>query len=143
VILATYPVLSGVAEAARVFDIVFVVVVLNAFVPGATIGKVTKWAGLNVIPTVTPRAKLEIASMGAFEGDLLSLHVHPSVLACDGRIRDLQLPDGTSIALVVRGSALVAARGSTVLRSGDQVYVLCRHEDRSIVTLLFGRAEDV
>lgn len=143
VILASYPVLSGVAEAARVFDIVFFVVVVNSIVPGATIRVVTKWFGLNVAPAVVPHATLEITSMGPIEGDLLSFHVHPSVLACDGAIRDLELPEGASIALIVRGPQLLAARGSTVLRSGDQVYVFCQHEDRAMVALLLGRPEDV
>lgn len=143
IILATYPVLSGVAEAARVFDIVFFIVVVNSIVPGATIRRVTTWLKLDVPPVVTPHATLELSSMGPIEGDLLSFHVHPSVLACGEAIRDLRLPEGTSIALVVRGRELVAARGSTVLDPGDQVYVFCRSDDRSVVALLFGRPEDV
>lgn len=143
IILATYPVLSGVAEAARVFDIVFFLVVVNSLVPGATIRKVTKWLKLDAPPVVVPRATLEITSMGPIEGDLLSFHVHSSVLACDMAVRDLGLPEGASIALIVRGAQLVAARGSTVLRAGDQVHLLCRHDDRALVTLLFGRPEPV
>lgn len=143
IILATYPVLSGVAEAERVFDIVFFLVVVNSIVPGATIRPVTRWLRLDAPPVVVPRATLEIASMGPIEGDILSFHVHPSVLACGEAIRDLHLPDGASIALVVRGSELVAARGATVLLPEDQVYVICRHEDRAVVTLMFGRPEEV
>jgi cell volume regulation protein A len=92
---------------------------------------------------VAPHATLEITSMGPIEGDLLSFHVDPSVLACDGAVRDLALPEGASIALIVRGAQLLAARGSTVLRAGDQVYVFSRHEDRAMVTLILGRPGDV
>lgn len=143
VILATYPVLSGVAEASRVFDIVFFIVVVNSIIPGATIRVVTRWLGLDVPPVPTPHATLELTSMGPIDGDLLAFTVQPSVLACDGAIRDLQLPEAASIALIVRGAQLLAARGSTVLRADDQVYVFCRHEDRPMVTLVLGRAEDV
>jgi len=143
VILATYPVLSGVAEAARVFDIVFFIVVVNSIVPGATIRRVTKWLGLDEPPAEVPHATLEITSMGPIEGDLISFHVNPAVLVCDSAIRDLHLPEEASIALIVRGPQLVAARGSTILKAGDQVYVFCRHEDRTIVTLLFGRPQEV
>lgn len=143
VILATYPVLSGVAEASRVFDIVFFIVVVNALVPGATIRRVTRWLGLDEPPAVVPHATLEITSMGPIDGDLLSFHVQPSLLVCDSAIRDLELPEDASIALIVRGPQLVAARGSTVLLAGDQVYVFCRPEDRVLLTLLFGRPEEV
>lgn len=143
IILATYPVLAGVADAARVFDLVFVVVVVNSVVPGATIRWVTRRLGLGAPPVAQHRATLEISSMGPIEGDLLEFHVDDTVLACNTAIRDLALPEGASIALVVRGNELVAARGSTVLRCEDQVWVFCRHEDRSLVSLVLGRAEEV
>lgn len=143
IILATYPVLSGVIGAARVFDIVFVVVVVNSIIPGATIRKVTGWLGLDTPPGVEPHATLEITSMGEIDGDLLLFHIHSSVLACDGAIRDLHLPEGASIALIVRGPKLLAARGPTILREGDQVYVFSQHEDRAVVTLIFGQPKEV
>lgn len=43
--------------------------------------------------------------------------------------------------LIVRGQELVAARGPTVLRAGDRVYVFFRSEDRAYLELLFGRRE--
>jgi len=143
VILATYPVLTGVAEAGRVFDIVFFLVVVNSIVPGATVRPITKWLGLDVPPAPAPQATLEITSMARMDADLLLFHVTPDVLACDTPIRDLNLPDGVSIALVVRGAELVPARGSTVLRGDDQVYVFCAQADRSLVTLLFGRPDEM
>jgi cell volume regulation protein A len=142
IILATFPVLAGVSEAGRVFDLVFFIVVINTLVPGATIARVTRWLKLDEPPHVTPAATVEITSMGPIDGDLISFHVDPSVLACDEAIGSLDLPDGASVALVVRGRELLAARGATELRAGDQVYVVCRHEDLPVVTLLFGRPDD-
>ncbi|HKX45416.1 MAG TPA: cation:proton antiporter, partial [Planctomycetota bacterium] len=142
IILATYPVLSGVPEAARVFDIVFCLVVVNALIPGATLRRVTRWARLEAPPAPQTHATLEITSMGRIEGDLLCFHVEPALMICDAAIRELPMPDRASIALVVRGRELVAARGDTVLLAGDQVYVFCRHEDLPVVTLLFGRPEE-
>lgn len=143
VILATYPVLSGVAEASRVFDIVFLVVVVNSIVPGATIRRITRWLGLDVPPAPTPHATLEITSMGTLDAELVLFHISSTVVARDVAIRDLPLPETASIALVVRGSELVVARGSTVLRADDQVYVFCRPEDRSLLSLLLGRPDVV
>jgi len=143
IILATYPVLSGVAEAGRVFDIVFFLVVVNALVPGATVRAVTKRMKLDVPPTAAPHATLELSTMGQIDGELLSFHIDSSVLVCDELIRDLEFPEGASIALIVRGSSLVAARGSTALRAGDHIYVSCRPEDKAIVSLYFGKPEEV
>jgi cell volume regulation protein A len=97
-----------------------------------------------VPPAAAPHATLEIASMGAIEGELLAFHLDASVMACDVAVRELELPESASIALIVRGPELVAARGSTVLQADDQVYVCCRRpEDRAMLTLLFGRADEV
>jgi len=143
IILATYPVLSGVAQADRVFDIVFFVVVVNALVPGATIRKVTRWLKVDAPPQPVPHATLEITSTALFDGELLSFCLDASLVVCDTPIREIPFPEGASIALVVRGQELVAARGSTVLRAGDQVYVFCRPADERLIGLLFGRAENV
>ena len=58
-------------------------------------------------------------------------------------IRDLGLPENTSIALIVRGSDLVSPRGSTVLQSDDQVYVSTSSEARPLLTLLLGSPNEV
>jgi len=143
IVLASYPVIAGVEGAERIFDVVFVVVIVNTFVPGATIRWVTSRIGLGVPPTVTPHATLELTSTAAIESDLMSFFIDETLMTCDVALKDLGLPEGAAIALIVRGTELVAARGSTVLRPGDHVYVFSRPEDRAVVTLLFGRPEDV
>ena len=143
IILATYPVLVGVSSASRVFDLVFFLVVLNALIPGATVRSVTRWFGLEVPPTPAPLATLELSSLGPLSGELLSFHITSSVLAEGVAIRDLGLPENTSIALIVRGSDLVSPRGSTVLQSDDQVYVSTSSEARPLLTLLLGRQNEV
>ena len=43
IILATFPVLAGVAGADRIFNVVFFIVVLSTLLPGTTVRLVTKW----------------------------------------------------------------------------------------------------
>ena len=62
IILATFPVLSGVPGAQRVFDIVFFIVVVNALLPGATIRWLTRRWQLNIDQRPAPPAALEINS---------------------------------------------------------------------------------
>src|SRR5262249_62147279 len=44
IVLATFPVLAGAPGAARIFDVVFFVVVVSALVPGATVKSATRLA---------------------------------------------------------------------------------------------------
>jgi cell volume regulation protein A len=142
IVLATYPVLAGVEGATKVFDVVFFVVVVNALVPGATVRHATRLLKLEDPSKPPPAAVLEVASTTMLRGELMSFRIGDDLVVCDAAISDVPFPDGASIALVVRGDELLAARGSTVLREGDHVYVFCRRGDRGLISLLFGRPEE-
>jgi cell volume regulation protein A len=142
IILATFPVLSGAPGAKTVFDVVFFVVVVNAVLPGATVPWVTRRLGLvSTEPPPSP-AVLEIESMQALVGELVSFHIDETLAPCGHALRDLPFPGGTSVVLVVRGRELVAPNGDTVLQPGDHAYVVTREEDRALLHLMFGRSEE-
>ena len=58
------------------------------------------------------------------------------------RLDELDFPEGASVALVVRGHALIAPKGGTVLQPGDHVYVVVQPEDRPLIQLMFGQPEE-
>lgn len=142
IILATYPILAGVPGGERIFHVVFFVVVLNALVPGATVPAVTRALGLERAEPPPPPAVLAIESRHPLRGELMSFHIDESLAVTGVAIRDLPLPPGTTIALLVRGRDLVPPRGSTVLQPGDHAYLVVEEADRGMVGLLFGRPEE-
>lgn len=142
IILAAYPVLAGVEGAERIFNVVFFVVVVNAIVPGGTIRWVTRRLGLEAWHPPRPHAVLEISSTGDLKGEVLSFYIEPSAAVCGAAISEIPFPPGAAAMLVVRGQDLIAPRGGTVLQEGDHVYVFCRPEDRPLLQLLFGRAQE-
>jgi cell volume regulation protein A len=141
IILAAYPVLAGAPGAERVFDIVFFVVVVGAFVPGATVSWLARRLGLEAEEPPTPQAVLEIESMQPLDGDLISFYIDEVLPVAGARLVDIPFPDGSSAMLIVRGRELIAPRGTTELLPGDHVYVFTRAEARGMVQLLFGRPE--
>jgi cell volume regulation protein A len=142
IILATYPVLAGAPGARRVFDVVFLIVVVNALVPGATVPWLTRRLGLEAPEPPAPTAVLEIESRLPLEGELLSFYVDEALAVAGAAMRDLPFPEGAAATLIVRGRQLVAPRGHTCLEPGDHVYVIVRPEDRAFVELMFGRPEE-
>jgi cell volume regulation protein A len=141
IILATFPVLAGAPGATRVFDVVFFIVVVNALVPGATVPWVTRRLGLEAREPPPPRAVLEIESVQPLDGELMSFYIDDALAAAGMPLRELPFPSGAAAVLVVRGGALLAPKGSTVLTPGDHVYVVTKPEDRPLVQLLLGRPE--
>ncbi len=142
IILSTFPVLTGVPGAERIFNLVFFVVVVNWIIPGATIRWVTRRLQLEAPETPNPLAALEIHSTRLLNGELMSFFVSEPLAVCHVPVGKIPFPPGSSAVLLVRGEQLIAPRGSTVLRPGDHVYVFCRPEDTPFVQFLFGRPQE-
>ncbi len=141
IILGTFPVLAGAPGAMFIFDIVFFIVVVNAFIPGATLPWVTRLMRLEVAEPPAPKAVLEIESMQPLNGELMSFYVDPALAVTGVPLQELPFPEGAAAALIVRGQELIAPKGHTVLLAGDHIYVFSRPEDKPFIQLMFGRPE--
>jgi cell volume regulation protein A len=142
IILATFPVLAGVSGAQRVFDLVFFIVVVSVLVQGSTLRWAARKLGVESPGPPPPKAVLEILSTQQLGGEVLPFYVEPASAVAGSRISDLPFPERSAVMLIVRGRDVVAARGRTVLRPGDHVYVFAPPEEKPFVQLLFGRAEE-
>jgi cell volume regulation protein A len=141
IILATFPVLAEAPGAKEIFNIVFFVVVVSAVVPGASVQWLTRRLGLVSQGPPPPPAVLEITSTHLLSGEVVGFHVEPASAVAGASIADLPFPPTANAALIVRGSELVAPKGSTVLQTGDHVYVFCKTDDLPLMKLMFGRQE--
>jgi cell volume regulation protein A len=68
--------------------------------------------------------------------------VHPISAVGGSCVRDLPLPEGSVVALVLHGSEVIVPRGSTALRPGDEVCFFVTPESRALLDLLFGTASE-
>jgi cell volume regulation protein A len=141
IVLAIFPVLAGIAGGREVFNGVFFIVLVSAVLPGATLPWAARKARLAEAPAPVPRAVLEMISTEQLEGEIASFHISPALAVAGAPIREVPLPEGTSVLLVGRGSRLIPARGSTVLQPGDHVYLFFWERDRPLIELLFGSAD--
>jgi cell volume regulation protein A len=141
VILATYPVLVGVPGAERMFDLVFIVVVVNALLPGMTVPWVTRRLGVESDEPPTAQAVLQVESVAELNGSLLSYYVDEALGVAGSPLSDLEFPEGAAVTMIVRGRDLIAPKGATQLEVGDHVYVVTTDGARPFVQLMFGRPE--
>ncbi len=142
IVLATFPVMAGLPDAREIFDIVFFVTVVNAFVPGATIAFLARKLRLVGNEPPSPEAVIEIHSARPLEGETLSFYIEKAAAVCGAAITDLPIPESTVILLVVRGNRMIAPRGTTTLEAGDHVHLFCQLADTPFLNLLFGRPEE-
>ena len=141
IVLAIFPVLAGLRGAETVFDIVFVLVILNALVPGTTLRLATRLLGLESHSPPPPSAVMQIEAAQPLNAELMSFYVTPALAAAGVALADLPFPEGAAVSMIVRGNDLIPPKGSTRLEPGDHVYVITRQQDLPEIQLLFGRPE--
>ncbi len=138
IVLAAYPVLRGVPGGDEIFHLVFFVVLVTSLLPGATVPALARALGLARVIAPTPTATIELISLREFPGAFLWYFIAPVSVVAGSYVRDLALPEGSVVVLVVRGSQVLVPRGSTLLDAGDQVCIFATDETRVLLDLLFG-----
>jgi cell volume regulation protein A len=142
IVLATYPALRGVPSGDELFHLVFFAVVVNALVPGATVGLAARWLGIARADAPPPAASVELVSLREFPGEFVWYFVHPVSAVAGALVRELSLPEGSLVVLIVRGGGVVVPRGDTQLEPGDQVCAFVTPDARGLLDLLFGAGGD-
>lgn len=123
IVLATIPLSAGVAHAAELFDIVFVMVVIYTLVTGPILPTVAK------VLRVTRRGEardldVEAAPLERIAADLLQITITERSRLHGVEVAELRLPVGASVSLIVRDGQTKVPDGRTVLRRGDDLLVV-------------------
>lgn len=141
--LATFPLMFATAEkpmhAGLIFDIVFFIVVLSAIVQGTSLAPVARWLGLERPPEPEPPVTLEISSLRNVDGKVVDYTVVHESKASGRLVKELALPTGVVIAMIVRGQKVIPPEGNTAIHPGDHVMLVLRNGTEPFVEQVFGR----
>ncbi len=135
--LATFPLLAGVAQSSLLFDVVFFVVLVSALVQGWSLPVVAKRLGIGEPADPAPPVSVEVHSLRHLDGDIVRYTVTPSAPVAGKVLRELALPNGVAITLVVRNGEIIIPRGRTVLHPGDHAFVAQQTLLQPLVERLF------
>jgi potassium/hydrogen antiporter len=129
IVLATIPLSEGVAGATRLFDIVFVMVVIYTLLTAPTLPWVARV--LKVARRSEPRdLEVEAAPLERIAADLLMVTISPRSLMHGVEVGELRLPKGASVSLIVRDGTTLVPQLRTVLRHGDELLVVAPRKTR-------------
>jgi cell volume regulation protein A len=123
IVLATIPLAQQVPGATRLFDIVFVMVVIYTLLTAPTLPWVARL--LRVARRSEPRdLDVEAAPLERIAADLLMVTISPRSLMHGVEVGELRLPPGASVSLIVRDGSSIVPQPRTVLRHGDELLVV-------------------
>ncbi|MEV6739411.1 potassium/proton antiporter [Streptomyces sp. NPDC051104] len=129
IILATIPMVSGVSGSRRIFNIVFVLVVVYTLVQGPTLPWLARQLRLGEGPEATDLG-IESAPLERLRGHLLSVTIPEGSRMHGVEINELRLPAGAAVTLVVREGKSLVPLPTTVLRRGDELLVVATDQVR-------------
>lgn len=128
IVLATIPMAAGLPGAERIFDVVFLLVVVFTLVQGPTLPWVARRLGAAV--EHRPRAvAIESAPLEELDAALLQFSVGPQSRLAGVEVGELRLPPRAAISLVLRCEEIFTPTAATVLRTGDHVLLAAARAD--------------
>ncbi|MEU2428081.1 potassium/proton antiporter [Streptomyces sp. NPDC007861] len=123
IILATIPMVYDVEGSKRVFNIVFVLVVVYTLVQGPTLPWLAKALRLGDSAEAADLG-IESAPLERLRGHLLSVAIPAGSRMHGVEVAELRLPAGSAVTLVVREGKSFVPLPTTVLRRGDELLVV-------------------
>jgi cell volume regulation protein A len=123
VVLATIPLSANYPGAERLFDVVFVLVLIFTALQATTIAPVAR--ALRVMaPGEAAELSVETAPLERMGADLLQLEVPPGSMLAGVHLDELRLPVGAAVTLVLRDGTGVVPGPDFRLKVGDSLLIV-------------------
>jgi cell volume regulation protein A len=132
IVLATIPLSAGVPGAERLFDVVFVLVVIYTVLQGGTIPPAAHWLRV-AAPHEPTELHVETAPLERMRADLLQMSIPAGSHMSGVYVDELRLPPGAVVTLVLREGTGFVPDARTRLRTGDSLLIVATAEVRDAV----------
>ena len=142
VVLATFPVTSGISGSVPFFNTIFIAVVLSTLVQGPTFEPLARWLGLTSSEPALPRPLADFGTIRGLGAEVLEYFVFTEDGIVGRRVAELGLPNEATLTVIVRGGEAVPPRGSTQIKAGDTLHLVAREEVTGQLRQLFDAWRD-
>jgi cell volume regulation protein A len=130
IVLATIPITAGLPAAYRIFDVVFLLVVVFTLVQGPILPFLARRLGVTE-SGATREVTIESAPLEEVDATMMQLTVSERSGLAGVYISELRLPPGSLVTLVVRDGTTFVPEPTTSLRAGDHLLLVTTDAGRS------------
>jgi len=143
IILATFPVIAGLAGSEKFFNVVFFIVFTSAALQGWTLPYVARLLKVTIPPDPLRKSPLKFAPASDSDTDLLEFVLPFNSKVVGKAVVDLKLPDDALVVLILRGEQFLVPGGGTVLEKQDTIQVLVGKNGMARVREIFAQVSPV
>jgi cell volume regulation protein A len=129
IVFATYPLLAGAVKAGAIFNIVFFISLTSVLIQGTTLPLVAKYLHVTLPAKLKHRTLSDLELSDSIKNHLSEIIIPEGCSTIGKQIVHLGLPKTSVISFIRRNGKFIVPNGSTVLESGDKLYVLTENED--------------
>ena len=130
IVLATFPIVAGVADSYRLLNIVFMLVVVFTLVQGPSLRPIARWLGL-ISREATREIQVEVAPLDMLDAELLTMTVQPPSRLHNVTILELRLPEPAVITLIIRDGRTFVPIPDTRIETGDELLIVTTSKTRA------------
>lgn len=140
IVLATFPLSSGIAHSHEIFNIVFFVVIVSVVIQGTTIPTAAKLLGADAPADMKYNSLLEYDSADT-DNKMIETIVPNNAKIIGKKLSEIKFPAKCLIAMIYRGEDYLIPSGQTVVEASDVLFVLMNKSSEQTVKDLINEKE--
>ncbi|MDB5987619.1 MAG: potassium/proton antiporter [Nevskia sp.] len=136
-VLATFPLLAGIAHAQMFFDVAFFIVLVSLVLQGWSVAPVARLLDLQMPQTSARVRRIDLDLPGGAGHEIVSYRISSSSMLVGVKTKQLPIPDVSRLVSVARDGQLLPYRAWGALQAGDYVSLLAAQSELPLLDEVF------
>lgn len=130
IIFATYPVIAGIEDSQKIFNIVFFITILSLVFQGTTVASAAKLLGL-VDDKPSQEDEFGMTLHEHIDAQISEISVNENLLSHGHTLEKIPLPEQTLVVMIKRDGEYIVPNGQMEILKGDKLLLVAQQEQHT------------